>query len=664
MIMKTLFSLALLLMLSGAVLGVEPNRAPATLPNDAAVLARLERLRGVHPRLYLDAKRLAALREAVKTTHAPLWARLRLEADQLAKKGPPAYRADKDPEQLWQRSVGNAMPTLAMAWLVSGERRYLSAAHEWALASCGYETWGLGRQNGLDLAAGHQLYGLALVYDWCYRDMDDATRKTIRDTLEKRGGALYEAGLARHMGADRSYLQNHLWVKTCGLAVAGLAVFDEVKGAGNWATLTLDKWQHTHAALGPDGASHEGVGYWEYGAEYLLKFMWLARDLFGVDFYDHPWWRNTADYALYLGLPRHSWTPRNCIVDIADCPRYHWYGPDYSLRALAHEFRNDHAQWLAQEIDAANVDTGGARWLNLLWFDPAIAPRPPVDLPTLRHFTDMELVSARSDWSGGESLVVFKCGPFVGHEAVKKFDFDPGGGHVHPDANHFVIFGDGEWLVRDDGYRSKAAAQHNTLLIDGAGQIGEGAKWFDGKAALAAKSQPRVLFAGSTPALDHIVGDATEAYPRDAGLKHFVRHLLFLKPNVVIVADDIALSANHTLELRFHPESTATRQADGAFVARGEKTVLRIEPLTLDKVEVSTGEDKAEGHNEGASTLLSVRLQSKRNEWRNAVAISWSPEKSQPARVRLTPMGQRWVFNCGTHDVTLDWQTGDARVTR
>jgi hypothetical protein len=235
---------------------------------------------------------------------------------------------------------------------------------------------------------------------------------------------------------------------------------------------------------------------------------------------------------------------------------------------------------------------------------------------------------------------------------------------VHPDANHFVFFGNGEWLIRDDGYHPKATAQHNTLLIDGAGQIGEGAQWFDGKAALAAKSQPRVLFAGSTPALDHIVGDATEAYPRETGLKRYVRHLLFLKPNIVIVADDIMLSSNRALELRFHPESTATKQADGAFIARGEKTVLRIEPLTLDKVEVSTGEEKAEGHNEGASTLFSVRLQSKRNAWRNAVAISWSQEKSQPTRVRLTPMGQRWVFNCGAHDVTLDWQTGDARVTR
>ena len=92
MIMKTLFSLALLLMLSGAVLGVEPNRAPATLPNDAAVLARLERLRGVHPRLYLDAKRLAALREAVMLSCEPFCTAVTLPAATVMPAGLAAAR--------------------------------------------------------------------------------------------------------------------------------------------------------------------------------------------------------------------------------------------------------------------------------------------------------------------------------------------------------------------------------------------------------------------------------------------------------------------------------------------------------------------------------------------------------------------------------------------
>ena len=488
----------------------------------------LKRVRGVHPRLYLDSTKVADLREAVGTTHGALWKELQECADRYAKSGPPAYREQdghSGDEQLWQRGVGNAMPVLAMAYVVTEDRKYLESAQAWALASCGYKTWGLNRIDGMDLATGHQLFGLGIVYDWCYAELDEAARRTIRETIEKRGTAMFEAGATGRAWWRRSYMQNHLWVDACGLSIAGLAVLDEVEDANLWIGFALDKFQQSVDALGPDGASHEGVGYWEYGVEYLLKFMHVARELLGEDLYQHDWWQRTARYPLYLGLPRDAWTSRNCIVDIADCPRGHWYGPDYLLRGLAREFRDPHAQWLAQQCDDANVVSPGAAWLNLIWYDPAVPAKPPTDLPTLHHFDDMGIVSARSDWSGKESLVVLKCGPFLGHEAVQDFSYDPGGGHVHPDANHFVVFGAGEWLLRDDGYRSKWTGQHNTLLIDGRGQLGEGERWFQGSQPLAVKARPRVIRAESTPTLDHIVSDATEAYPAELGLERFERHL-------------------------------------------------------------------------------------------------------------------------------------------
>ena len=653
----------LLVTLSGV--GAAECKPEPVVPLSAAEVAQLEKFRGVHPRLFMDAKKRDALRAAIKTTHTTLWDDMRAKADALVRHGAPKYRTSDDgsgDEQLWQREVGNAMPTLAMAWALSGDRRYLDSARAWALASCSYPTWGLGaKRDGLDLAAGHQLFGLALVYDWCHADLDAETLSTIRATLEKRGAAMAKVTPGR-----RNFLQNHLWVDACGLATAALAIHDEVPATRDWIALTLDKWRRTHAALGDDGASHEGAGYWSYGVEYLLKFMWLAREQLGVNFYDHPWWRHTADYRLYVGLPRHAWTPQNTVVDIADGPRAGYgYGPDYLLRALAHEYRDGHAQWLAAELDAVSSRGSAAPWLNLLWFDPAIASRPPNDLPTLRHFADMDIVSARSDWSGDESLVVFKCGPFIGHKAVQLFERDPGGGHVHPDANHFVLFGNGDWLIRDDGYRTKATAQHNTLLIAGHGQLGEGAMWFQGAQALAVKARPRILSADSTPAFDHLVGDATEAYARTNGLKRFVRHLLFVKPNVLIVADDIALDAARPLELRFHPENKTERAADGAFGFIGKSAALRLDPLTNTGVEITTGEELTTGqHEKKTPGMFSIRLRNNAAAWRNAVALSWSAANAQPAKVQLKKQGDRWTFSCAGHEATLDWSTGSAQLVR
>ena len=621
--------------------------------------ASLEKVRGVHPRLYLDAARLAQLKVAIQGTHGPLWSKVRDQAAQLARRGPPAYRENdgsSGEEQLWLREVGNAMPVLAMAWTLTGDQVYLDAARQWALASCGYKTWGLGRIDGMDLATGHQLLGLALVYDWCYADLGDEARRTIRETLVRRTSVMFEAAATGSAWWGRSYLQNHLWVNICGMAASGMAVFDESDDAALWIGLALGKFQKTMTVLGTDGASHEGVGYWEYGAEYLLKFMDLARSRLDVDLYQGPWWRQTALYAQYFAIPRRAWTRSSSIVDIADCPRNHWYGPDYILRGLAREFRDGRAQWLAQQTDDANITAPGASWLNLVWYDPSVAEQPPEGLPLLRHFEDMGLVSARSGWSGDESLVAFKCGPFLGHQAVQEFGYDAGGGHVHPDANHFVVFGAGEWLIRDDGYRAKWSGQHNTLLIDGQGQLGEGKMWFDGSQALRLKARPRILRAESAAECDRIAGDATEAYPKALGLRRYSRQLLYLKPDVLIVCDDIAVDQARDLELRFHPESRSSVRDGGALVFQTKRSTLRLEPLTAGGA-AFTAEDVAAADRHGGKTdaMFTVSLRKKAPSWRNAVALSWSPAGSAPAKVTLKTAGDLWQFTAAGRTVTLDW---------
>ncbi|MHB9031366.1 MAG: DUF4962 domain-containing protein, partial [Candidatus Latescibacterota bacterium] len=533
--------------------------------------ASLEKVRSVHPRIFLNERRIRELRESIKTTHATIWKDILAQTDEIAARKPQPYLTEweySNIEQNWQRRVGDNMPFLALAWLLTGERKYLDAAEQWALASCGYPTWGLYDYDGRDLATGHQLFGLGIVYDWCYSDLTEKTRRTIREALLRRGSSFFQAAaegnLLKSAEAyvhkpwvewDEAYIQNHLWDNSCGLAVAGFALFDEVDNASQWIAFTLEKHRITMSLLGEDGASHEGPGYWTYGIEYMLKFMDLSRDLLDVDMYDNTWWRNTARYRLYMSLPQNSWTSYNTTVNYGDGPRSDYYGPDYQLRRLAGEFRDGHAQWLAESLAAAKAVHPIDQWLNLIWYDPGVAPAPPGDLPTLHHFTDMEFVSARSGWSGDESMLFFKCGPWCGHKAIHEMNYCPSSAHhVHPDAGNFMLFGGGDWLIRDDGYFAKYTGYHNTLLIDGGEQFGGGFPIFDAVKAHALKSEPRILDTLSTPELNIIVGDVTPAYPHEAGLKRFVRRLLFLKPDILIVADDIDLDRHRALELRFHPE--------------------------------------------------------------------------------------------------------------
>ena len=631
---------------------------PLAVLRGADITPALIAWRGVRPRLFLNAARVEELRRSIRGPLLPIWQKLSARAEELAAKKPPAYRADKG-EQLWQREVGNTIATLSFVYLISGERRYLEAAGKWAAASCGYPTWGVDAKSGesmdYGLVYGHQLLGLAMLYDYGGDGLATDLRRSIRETLIARTTVQHRA----YSQIPHAYLQNHTWINSTGMLAAGLALFDEEPATKQWIALARDILGKTMSMLPDDGASQEGVGYWEYGLEYLLKMMHLSRQMLGDDYYGHPWFRQNPQYALHMSLPRATWRQAGSIVDLADCPRYHWYGPDFQLRRLASEYRGGTAQWLAGAIDEAGTAAPSSPWLNLLWFDPGVKAEAPDRLPAAHHFENMGIVSARSDWSGKESLVVFKCGPALGFQASKTHpelvssgDF----GHTHPDANHFVFFAHGEWLIRNLGYIQRQTRYHNTLLVNGLGQY-DATTWFDGYAQFQAHRVPKVLRAEFRQEWCWITGDATEAYRPEAGLRRFVRHVLFLKPDVLIVADEVELNVPGKLELLFHTERPCLAQPDGSCTLRGDAAALRAELLTPDvaKLEPGTLPVKArhpESQKDRSSSLL--RLTAEAASLQTVIAFSCGPVNVEPARVTLSRDGAWRVFSVANKTYRFD----------
>ncbi|MFC1650812.1 DUF4962 domain-containing protein [Candidatus Latescibacterota bacterium] len=638
----------------------------------------LNEVRGVHPRIYLTDERIGELRKLIKTTHKPLWEEVRAQADNITRRDPPPYMDEnewKNIEQLYMRPVGNNIPFMALAYVLTEDEKYLKSAVKWAMASCNYETWGLYEFSGIDLATGHQLFGLGILYDWCYDALDEDTRRIIRETIIRRGSYMFDVAAGGRMVKDvevyrrhpwtqwdEAYLQNHLWDNSCGLSVAGLAIFDEYDDSTRWLAFTLDKYKRTLEVLGDDGASHEGVSYWCYGMEYMLKFLHIARDYLDADLFDHEWLRNTAKFCLYVGIPRNSWTQSNMIVNYGDSPRQSGYGPDYQLRALAGEYSDGHAQWLAGEFDRSNVAHTISRWLNLIWHDPTVPETPPDDLPTMHHFEDIGIVTSRSDWSGDESFIFFKCGPYIGHNAISEMIYDHSSGHhVHPDTNNFMLIGNGEWMIRDDGYWGKYTGYHNTLIIDNGEQLGGGYPAFNGAEPHAVQARPRITRAVSTPEYDHITGDATESYPSASGLQHYIRHMVFLKPDVLLVIDDISLDETRELELRFHPEQQQSERTGDVFFMTGEKNILRLEPLTLEGVGV-IDENLVTLPKEAlddSGMLYTVRLQKKNSKWLNVTAFSWSEKDDEPVKISMSKAGGTYSFAAEDRKIEFDVLTGE-----
>lgn len=254
-----------------------------------------------HPMLFFNYWEGEQLKTAINSTHLAQWTRFKAVADAKVRRDPPAYKNDAG-EQLWQRDVGNTISALAVAGYLTGNKSYFEGAERWALAACAYPTWGMddtpdGAEYGLPY--GHQLLGLAMLYDYGQNYLSEATLATLRHTLIARTERQYAA----YKTLDKAYIQNHTWINTCGMLAAALVLRNDTSEAQEWIDFTQEVLDKTSRLLSPDGASQEGPGYWQYGMEFLMMAFDLSRGV-GNDFYGNStWWDNTAAYAMHMTLP-------------------------------------------------------------------------------------------------------------------------------------------------------------------------------------------------------------------------------------------------------------------------------------------------------------------------------------------------------------------------
>lgn len=615
-----------------------------------------------HPRIMLTPARLEMITNEAKRSPALdtiFYAQLR-EADELLKAPPLANRVTADEEQVWQRVTGNAIPVLAMAYVQTKDSVYLQAAVDWADKAMTYPVWGF---KGTDLAAGHLLFGFATLYDWCYDDLDAETKRRIEQEILKRGVVVYQSLLPKGFWFKDAFLQNHLWVTGAGLFAASAAIVDKHPEVQPWIDLVRERLSKTFGLLGPDGASHEGMGYWTGGMEHLIHYMHMVKQLYGEDHFDLPWFRNTANYYLALSVPLSGWSKDVEVVDFADSYRRSWAGPSHTLRKLASTYGNGYAQYRARQIDTGLKKVHGSEWQSLIWYDNAVKPESLNTYPTLSHFKDMGIVSTRTSWSPDASLLVLKCGPPLGH-SISKYHFGFGSaGHVHPDAGSFALFGNGRFLIRNPGYTMKRTEYENTLLVNGKGQMGED-RWFSyfpTPASAAREKNITIDVVAHGPQLDYMVNNAAAAYDTSLGLETFRRHTIFLKDlSTIIILDEVKLDRPGTVSFQFHPEIPFVHdELSGALLSRDLSASLWLRPLS----------SKAEVTNKRADTLLTtggkpfkqpvvtLSYDSSRSVW-NPVSLQWADGHRviEPAAISYAVTGSStWIFTLkGQGKLTLN----------
>jgi len=490
---------------------------------------------GTHPRYIFPARELEEIRATLRTTRRRAWEDLRPRADEALKlplPKPPRYHTFEGRTRQrmgytayfrdFRRFIDGGMSILALAWLLTGEEHYGLAAKKILLE---VETWGIdgpmsvlsryGDEPGLSMARhGHR------AYDWLFPLLDDGERARLRrmtigrarQVLERLRRADYLARPGEsHNGRLIAYLSEY-----------AVVLKDEAPDAAEWLDYSLRALTtfYPHWA-GIDGGWAEGISYAQAYNTIYLPALESLRSATGFDLYRRPFFRKIRRFFLYCASPVGE------IKPFGDGTERGGVGSTAAALMMHHgrRFHDPACVWWADQTGASLA--GSDPMISLITEDN-VRPAPPRGLPAAAVFRGVGWAGLHSalDRPRQDTFFLFKSSPYGSVS------------HSHADQNSFAILKGGRALAIPSGYYGPAYGMphhalwtrqtkaNNAILVDGEGQVVR-QPWANGK----------ITAFRHQHAITYVCGDATPAY---AGkLKRFLRHVLFLRPGVFLVVDEL-----------------------------------------------------------------------------------------------------------------------------
>jgi hypothetical protein len=565
-----------------------------------------------HPRLFFDANDIPTLQAKAATTHQEIWIPIRDYTDsQLDTVPPSSAPPDGYP------NYGNQLIPFAFACVISGDADRCDLAKTYLLTYAAWEQWNEDNECGLGHA--HMLLGNAIAYDWLYNVLTPAERRTVRQSLAAWTQRMYEASAAPTYQSSwdnwwrKGYLQNHYSTIHSALGMASLALLGEDDRAQIWidqASSRMSRMQYILNGIG-DGSWHESIYYQNYWLTMSLPFMVNLRKTQGTDIFPHVYLRHYPYWRLYNHIPNST----QFILAYGDF-EWPWSNseqPQSLLRFTASEYGDGYAEWMAQQLIAADgrsVEIWSAPWyvFEFLYYDPAIHAESSADLEKGRVFPDLEGVIWRTGWDDDDLIFGLKTGAYGGRFAFDTFTqgvypweppcVDTGcglnAGHDHDDTNGFYIYGAGQWLAPeregwgDDRYTT---ALHNTLLIDGQGQYRppDDHDWQYPEDLIG--SDGFLEATANTPDFDYVAADTTRRYKNITGLEDITRHVVFIRPDYFIMLDNLAADAAHQYDWVCHFGESVSVEGNWVRGNAGGGQILGIRVAAPQPFEATTGDD-------------------------------------------------------------------------
>ncbi|MDR1282500.1 MAG: heparinase II/III-family protein [Opitutaceae bacterium] len=573
-------------------ISAETEQADARPPSIAIVVK--PELRGKHPRLFVSEDDLQSAINRCRTDGSWRKHYFRPNSDELKTLPRPIGLKER-----WLPAP--VLGKLAVAYALCGDSVYLERLQAWLpfiRESGPVAIRHIGGRDNADLFCGQMLTGLAISCDMLKGRVPPEVENTLRDSLVAQARQTYTDLVAiRHY----PYEQNHFSIPVSGLLLASLVLLDEEADAAAWADWSAHAFRRCLEALSPDGWFFEGMNYWGYTMQFPVPVAYALWRITGENLFETPALKNAPLYLAHNFLP-----DRDFVFDFADWgPRVHqdgitaqrgydrpWHTHPTSIPAFIPALLN-RAQphpLLDAFLEGRRASDAGLDGIvgSLLQLHAEQKGKTSADLspyPPYHYFDDTGVVHWRENWrSPDATAIAFKSGPPGGHAMASLLrqspDWKPSLGHAHPDAGSFILFSKGVFLANDTGYAVKETAWHNSILVNGTGQMKGGTAWATFKNIPYEKlNRIRMENVWLGQRVIAATANFAAAYDDALGLTEMRRHLVMIDGRFLVISDRMSASYPHEYEWRLHGDQAAIEDGPGRFLMTNGPARLVIRNL-------------------------------------------------------------------------------------
>lgn len=513
-----------------------------------------------HPRVLANRADLADLRgisdsedamAIIQEAESALMVRIPVEQDGFPAKKSADEEQNRKFIQDASQQLGDAVYKMAIpfceAYLLTGKEEFARKAIQVGLEIATWDPRGVSSIS--DFGDARCMLSMALVYDTFFDYLSESEKAVLLRGIQPRAEHFYNSWVNN---IEARVLSGHVWQHILHYFFqTSMALHGDVSEASDWLAYAYELFLARAPVLGGvDGGWMEGVSYFRMNMETMIDIPLYIKKYTGFDFFHtHPWYRNQTDWMIYHIPPGSAPDGFSDNTEEMNTPGIEYLAFARELAKLTDDPR---AAWYAKECERYEKvqlsDKSILRWIRLAKTRELNMPEPAAD-PNLtmgRVFKDIGVASLHTQPANtSENLMVaMRSSPFGSY------------GHMLSDQNVFNILVGGKKLFYRTGYKVTMKDPHRTgwyqhtksqngVLVDGQGQpySTEAFGWI-----------ARYVEGGG---LAYVKGDASNAYnseetKEDYGVTKNFRHIILLKPDIIIIYDELEANKDVTWSWLIH----------------------------------------------------------------------------------------------------------------